>query len=96
MTDPNLHDATFVEARIAWETRAAAFNFETVFDGSVRLEVSGVANLSLPHQEPWGPSASVNEFRRLPDGFEIEMQSGDVIAVTASGASFGPLPKSGT
>jgi hypothetical protein len=45
--------------------------------------------LSVPHLEPWGPSVSINgvEGPTLgPDGnflLEIEMQSGDVIALRA-------------
>lgn len=88
MATPELHDATFSAASIDWAKRTAAFDFETVADGPVRLEASGVTDVSIPHRDPWGSSVSVNELRRAKGGFEIEMQSGDVIVVGAADYGF--------
>jgi hypothetical protein len=90
MATPDLHDATIREARIDWAGRVAAFDFETVHDGLVTLEAIGVTNVEMPHQDSWGPSVSVNELRRTETGMEIEMQSGDVLVVSASGLLFTP------
>ena len=88
MATHDLHDATICGTRVDWAGRVAAFDFRTVHDGLVTLEAIGVTHVEMPHEDPWGPSVSVNEIRRTDTGMEIEMQSGDVLVVSASGLRF--------
>jgi hypothetical protein len=90
MERPKLHDATLVRVVLLWDEQAEA-EMEFRVDGpkSISLKASGVTNLSCPHENPWGPSVSVNEVRgpvEVRGGLqriEIEIQSGDTIAVEA-------------
>ncbi len=56
----------------------------------VTLTASEAVLLACPHENPWGPSVSVNEFRgprTLDSGLErveIELQSGDTLIVEAA------------
>jgi hypothetical protein len=81
-----LHDGVLTAVLIDFENGTARFEIDLhetaravvcAFDGSVHV----------PRQQPWGPSASVNELRVLEDvstgkaRLEVEMQSGDVLVV---------------
>jgi hypothetical protein len=58
------------------------------------LQAEGVSHLEVPRLNPWGPSVSVNEVRgpttnaNESQAIEIEMQSGDVIKITAKSFAF--------
>lgn len=90
MDQPKLHDATLVRVVLLWDEEAEV-ELEFRVDGfkSVVLKTSGVTNLTCPHENPWGPSVSVNEVRGPVEvrcglhRMEIEMQSGDTIVVEA-------------
>ena len=47
------------------------------------LAFINVRRLEIPMNHPWGPSASINRAKQLAGDFEIEMQSGDVIKISA-------------
>jgi hypothetical protein len=84
----NLHDATLETVSLDWRAGVAEVRLKSE-SGTVLLRASAVARLSCPRLYPWGPSSSVNEVRslRTADGraaLEIEMQSGDVIAIEAA------------
>jgi len=89
---PKLHDASLLRIVLTWNEEAEA-NLIFRLDGPrlVALKASGLKGLACPHENPWGPSVSVNEFRGpsvVREGvqkIEIEMQSGDTIVVAASG-----------
>lgn len=84
---PDLHDAILHQIEVVWdETAEARARFR---DGPQRvvLVVRGMTLVNCPHQNPWGPSVSVNEVRRgdaVAEGaerIEIELQSGDVLTI---------------
>lgn len=90
MDRPKLHDATLVRIVLLWDEEAEV-KLEFRVDGpkSVALKASGVTNLTCPHENPWGPSVSVNEVRGPVEArcglhrVEIEIQSGDTITIEA-------------
>ncbi|TCS36773.1 hypothetical protein BCF53_12247 [Reinekea marinisedimentorum] len=53
-----------------------------------KLSFYGVANFEAPHKSPWGESASISNAREVAGGFEVEMQSGDVLLIEAEGFDF--------
>lgn len=81
---PQLHDATLVSVEADWAEKSSRIVFRTYPDKFLTLQASGLRNLVVPRDEPWGPSVSVNEVREIPGAsgvraVEIEMQSGDTI-----------------
>jgi hypothetical protein len=83
-----LHDWTLSAATVNWGTGTAELTF--AWDGKdYALTVRGLSKLVLPRTFPWGPSVSVNSIdgpTPLEDGLfhlSIEMQSGDVIELSA-------------
>jgi hypothetical protein len=90
MDRPKLHDASLLRVVLLWDEEAQA-ELQFRLDGpkTVALKASGVTNLTCPHENPWGPSVSVNEVRgpvEVQEGIrriEIEIQSGDTILVEA-------------
>ena len=85
----DLHDATLVRVVVLWNEDAQAELSFRLDRRTLTLKASGVTNLTCPHENPWGPSVSVNELRGpldVRDGvrrIEIEIQSGDTILVEA-------------
>ena len=82
-----LHDATLETIVLDWPNGVVEIRLKTV-SGTVVLQASAVARLSCPRLHPWGSSSSVNEVRSALTSdsrrvVEIEMQSGDVIAIEA-------------
>lgn len=93
--EPQLHDATLVSVEADWIDKSSRIVFRPQPGRVVILEASGLRNLVVPHEEPWGPSVSVNEVRTLPGpAVEIEMQSGDTIRIDAAAFVWhrSPLP----
>jgi hypothetical protein len=85
-----LHDATLQSFHFKWADGRCVFELNTVDVGMRELVFSGVINLHVPRSMPWGPSVSVNSIRQVGlDVFEIELQSGDILKVQASGWQFG-------
>jgi hypothetical protein len=88
---PDLHDATFQSVVLLWNKDARAELHFRLDHRTITVTASGVTNLACPHENPWGPSVSVNALRgpsEVGDGvrrIEIEIQSGDTIRVEASG-----------
>lgn len=88
MDNPSLHDATLLELTLQW-ARASTLTvrFRRGHGHHIVLTVLDVKLLHCPHDNPWGPSVSVNEVRVAPVSdpglhrvaIEIEMQSGDTI-----------------
>ncbi len=83
-----LHDATLVSIEMNWAAKTTIVAFRTSSDSTVNLIASGSRNAFIPHDEPWGPSVSVNGVREIDgdsdvNAVEIEMQSGDVIRIEA-------------
>ena len=87
-----LHDATFASVHIDWADGSAELRLLVHKGKPVVLRAEGLKLINVPKREPWGPSVSVNEIRGpIPadDGLrmEIELQSGDTVAIDAEGFS---------
>lgn len=86
-----LHDATLATVTIDWPRRSCTLVFTLVHDLGQRpsrgeLTFVGLRRVSLPFEEPWGPSNSVNGASTPEPGvFIIELQSGDRLELLASG-----------
>jgi hypothetical protein len=77
-----LHDMTLGDIDLRWGAGTAAIKFIRHELPCRLLTFTGVTSLTVSREFPWGPSRSVNSIRASSEaGFEIEMQSGDIIAV---------------
>lgn len=88
MDIPNLHDATLLDLSLQWgKTSTLTARFQRGHGHLVVLTVSDVKLLHCPHENPWGPSVSVNDVMSTPGSgaglhrIAIEIQSGDTILV---------------
>lgn len=80
-----LHDATLREVRFVWAEGRCTLSLLTNGHGAQELVFSGVTELHLPRQLPWGPSVSINAARDCGSNrFEVELQSGDVLRLQAA------------
>jgi len=88
---PNLHDATLESIEIDWRSGTATIRLSLVGDPppTLALVLSGLRQVHVPRDEPWGPSVSVNAADYV-DGSDagdlslrLEMQSGDQITLRA-------------
>lgn len=90
MENLNMHEWVLVSVQVDWESGRAVFVFDTFEAGRVSLIAMGVTDVHVPRMGSWGSSVYVNQVRELTElahqlrTVEIEMQSGDVITVTAS------------
>lgn len=86
----SLHDATLLRVDISWIDRRADLTLRLHGDRAALLTGFGITRVSTTLESPWGPSNSVNEVhwshadQSDSTGVEVEMQSGDVIAVVAA------------
>jgi len=84
-----LHDAVLLSIDMQWAEGTVTLGVRTA-NGPKRLVVKQVTRLVCPREYPWGRSVSINEVRlgETPAGtsfqLEIEMQSGDVLAIRGS------------
>jgi hypothetical protein len=79
-----LHDATLELIVVDWPLGSAELRLRSGTSGTLVLRVAGLTEITVPRNQPWGPSVSVNEIRSLrcdvdSRRMEVEMQSGDVI-----------------
>lgn len=91
-----LHDALLRSVELDWERKSCTFQvlaFATPAGNATPhvLSFEGVTFLSIPHNEPWGPSSRMNSVSSADAKFSLEMQSGDVIELTATSFSFRAL-----
>jgi hypothetical protein len=85
---PNLHDAVLEWIELRWEDGLVTIQVTLVPGGPLVLTASGVRSFKLSRLQEWGPSVFINDARLLADGqhgssLEIEMQSGDSLALAA-------------
>ena len=86
-----LHDATLSTLTIEWPRRSCTLVFTLVHQpgqspSAGTLTFDGLREASLPLQEPWGRSNSVNAASCPEAGvFVIELQSGDQLRFVATG-----------
>ena len=89
-----LHDATIKAISYLWEDKTLTINgkcYSEKIDGFVdfTLRFNAVTCVSIPHQEKWGTSSSINGTRlTTPKKYSIEIQSGDEIAIEAEDFKF--------
>jgi hypothetical protein len=90
-----MHDWTLVSLFVDWEQSTARLEFK--WNGATKLvTASGLTDLRLPRQSPWGPSNSVNRCvgpTKLSDSeyeLVVEMQSGDKIRLAAEAFDLPP------
>jgi len=81
-----LHDATILNIDFKWSNSLVVINVKS-HAKNISLEFTGCTNISVPHENPWGKSSSINSTKYEDGLFKIEMQSGDVIAITANSFS---------
>ena len=87
---PKLHDSILKSIEYTWEHQEVIFSGESYSEQGKEfsLEFRGVSLIEIPHENQWGPSASINEFTSTNDIYLIEMQSGDLIKVKALEMSY--------
>jgi len=89
-----LHDATITSLSYLWEAKALSivgqhFSREKGEAVEFTLMFNSVTGVSIPHCEEWGPSSCINVTGfKVPLTHYIEMQSGDVITIEATGFKF--------
>ena len=87
---PKLHDSILKSIEYTWEHQEVIFSGVSYSEQGKEfsLEFRGVSLIEIPHENQWGPSASINEFTSTNDIYLIEMQSGDLIKVKALEMSY--------
>lgn len=81
----DFHDATLLSVQADWVDGTALVLLRVADEEEpVKVRASGVTDLRLPRQHPWGASLSVNSLRVADHVLSIEMQSGDTIAIAAT------------
>ena len=91
---PNLHDATLTSVTIDWQQRSGELQFLTPPDKAIGIiRFFDFTLVSIPCDQAWGRSNSVNSAVIVPEDNQnkltVEMQSGDVIVVSASRFNYG-------
>lgn len=92
-----LHDATLVTITITWAHRHGQLLLasSTNPNGHVLVVIGGLRAFQMTQDYPWGPSVSINEVtvKTVVGGIRlcIEMQSGDMIQVTAEHIHIMPI-----
>ena len=83
-----MHDWTLLSVLFEWNSGRVTISFKS-HAGMEVLIAHSVVDLHVSQLNEWGPSVSVNEVRgpftttTALQSLEIEMQSGDVLKVTA-------------
>jgi hypothetical protein len=92
-----LHDATLIAMRLSWDDGTCVADIGHGTLGRCVLTFSAVSHLTLPRKQDWGRSVSINSFSAPTSGqYEIEMQSGDLIKIEATGVMFATAGQSGS
>jgi hypothetical protein len=86
----SLHDWTLISITLHWESGKLTAEFRGA-DSAIRLLIAkDVCDLKVPRTYPWGSSVSVNGISLVSEtsaerkSLTIEMQSGDVIEISAA------------
>jgi hypothetical protein len=92
-----LHDWTLVEIHFDWRSGRVTVELDDLSFARRVFIAEGVRELHVPKENEWGPSVRVNGAIETdaPLGIgrclKIEMQSGDVIQITAQQFSLSPV-----
>jgi hypothetical protein len=82
--DLPLHDGLLAAIHISFEAGRCDLRIHLPELGSHYLVFEGFSNLEFPRHQPWGPSSSINTVREpMKNIYEIELQSGDVLRISA-------------
>jgi hypothetical protein len=89
----SLHDAILKGLRLDWAARTCIVEVEAfvVRDQNAQpheMIFQKVCAVTLPHEDPWGPSVFINAVRQEDEVYIIQMQSGDEIRITAGAFYF--------
>jgi hypothetical protein len=85
----NLHDWTLKSILFEWKPARVTLVFTNLRALDASLIAEGVLDLHVPQRKEWGRSVSVNKLiwpsdrESGPRKLTIEMQSGDLITITA-------------
>lgn len=82
----NLHDAILERIEVLWPDKICRCFVRAWHEGASRalcVEFREISAISVPRDEPWGPSSSILEHTQNADNHAIAMQSGDVIQLRA-------------
>ncbi|HEX3864833.1 MAG TPA: hypothetical protein VHY35_24370 [Stellaceae bacterium] len=85
-----MHDWTLLTLLFDWQTATVTISFRASHAKAASLIANGVSHLDVPRLNEWGRSVSVNKVHGPVDNgrgeqrLQIEMQSGDVIAISAT------------
>ena len=88
-----LHDAVLHALHVNWADRTciadvAAFIVPRKDAEPKKIVWRGVTAISVPHEDPWGPSTCVNAVRQEQNCYIIQMQSGEEIRITEESLEF--------
>lgn len=89
-----MHDWTLISILFEWGNARAVLKFRRRGNEAVEITAEGVSKLHIPQINEWGPSVSVNHTQGPTasgagdQNLCIEMQSGDVIEITATSFIF--------
>ena len=88
-----LHDAILKELRIDWATRTCIAEVNAFVDRDRdaqprKIVWQKVRKITVPHEDPWGPSVFISTVRQEEDCYIVQMQSGDEIRITAGAVEF--------
>jgi len=94
-----LHDATLSCLELLWEQGICRaylrlWSKELGEVVSAVLEFQGVTGIEAPRKYEWGPSSSILKAKRSNEVYSIQMQSGDLISISAQGFKLEPANKS--
>ena len=79
-----LHDGVLRSIAVDWENARCTLAVRVALQGDQSLVFTGLRRVTIPRDQPWGPSTCINSVReRSQSEFEIEMQSGDVLCILA-------------
>lgn len=85
----SLHDATLREVEVSWAKAECVIRLSTADFPDCELLFTGISEVIIPKQQPWGPSSSINTLtEQAANHYEIEMQSGDTLRIASSKISF--------
>ena len=80
-----IHDAALTAIHVGYEAARCELVLRVVGGASWLLVFDGIRAVSLPREQPWGPSHAINVARQVDaQAYEIELQSGDVLRVEAA------------
>jgi hypothetical protein len=80
-----LREAVLLDVTFHWQSGRCTCSFQPDELEQHVLIFSGVRELHVPCQQPWGPSSLLNSVREKGEGlYELELQSGDVIRIAAA------------